>query len=72
MRPLTELSGDAAHAAGFHTGMTHLNRQITDEQIWAMPSTERKTLIERLRKRYARQLASEGRDPLVACNICLL
>lgn len=52
--------------------MTHLNRQITDEQIWAMPSTERKTLIERLRKRYARQLASEGRDPLVACNICLL
>jgi starch phosphorylase len=44
-------------------------RHITDEQIWQMRSTERKTLIARLRKRYARQLASEGGDPSDASNI---
>ncbi len=44
-------------------------RNLTDEQIWQMRSTERKTLIERLRKRYARQLASEGGDPSDANNI---
>ncbi len=44
-------------------------RLLTDEQIWRMRSTERETLIDRLRKRYARQLASEGGDPSIANNI---
>jgi starch phosphorylase len=44
-------------------------RNLTDEQIWQMRSTDRKVLIERLRKRYARQLASEGGDPSIANNI---
>ena len=44
-------------------------RNLTDEQIWQMRSTERKALIERLRKRYARQLASEGGDPSDANHI---
>ena len=44
-------------------------RNLTDEQIWQMRSTERKTLIDRLRKRYARQLVSEGGDPSIANNI---
>jgi starch phosphorylase len=44
-------------------------RNLTDEQIWQMRSTERRTLIDRLRKRYARQLASEGGDPSDANNI---
>ena len=44
-------------------------RNLTDEQIWQMRSTERKTLVDRLRKRYARQLASEGGDPSIANNI---
>jgi starch phosphorylase len=44
-------------------------RNLTDEQIWQMRSTERKTLIDRLRKRYARQLASEGGDSADANHI---
>jgi len=44
-------------------------RNLPDEQIWQMRSTERKTLIDRLRKRYARQLASEGGDPSDANHI---
>ena len=44
-------------------------RNLTDEQIWQMRSTERKILIDRLRKRYARQLASEGGDPSDANHI---
>jgi len=44
-------------------------RNLSDEQIWQMRSTERKTLIDRLRKRYARQLASEGGNPSEATNI---
>jgi starch phosphorylase len=44
-------------------------RNLADEQIWQMRSTERMTLIDRLRKRYARQLASEGGDSLDANNI---
>jgi starch phosphorylase len=44
-------------------------RNVTDEQIWQMRTTERKTLIDRLRKRYARQLASEGGDPSDANHI---
>jgi len=35
-------------------------RQLTDAQLWQMRTEERKTLIGRMRKRYARQLASEG------------
>jgi starch phosphorylase len=44
-------------------------RNLNDEQIWQMRSTERKILIDRLRKRYARQLASEGGDPSDANHI---
>ena len=44
-------------------------RNLTDEQIWQMRSTERETLIDRLRKRYARQLASEAGDPSDANHI---
>jgi starch phosphorylase len=44
-------------------------RNLTDEQIWQMRTTERKTLIDRLRKRYARQLGSEGGNPSEASNI---
>ena len=44
-------------------------RNLSDEQIWTMRSTERKTLIDRLRKRYALQLASEGGDSSDADNI---
>jgi len=44
-------------------------RNLTDEQIWQMRSTERNTLIDRLRIRYARQLGAEGGDPSEAKNI---
>jgi len=44
-------------------------RNLSDQQIWQMRSAERKTLIDRLCKRYARQLASEGGDPSDAKNI---
>jgi starch phosphorylase len=44
-------------------------RHLTDEQIWQMRSSERKTLIGRVRKRYARQLTSEGEDASIANNI---
>jgi starch phosphorylase len=37
-------------------------RKLTDAQLWQMRTNERKTLIARMRKRYASQLASEGRD----------
>jgi starch phosphorylase len=36
-------------------------RRLTDEQLWQMRSAGRKTFVDRIRKRYARQLASEGR-----------
>ena len=35
-------------------------RQLTDAQLWQMRTEGRKTLIGRMRKRYARQLAAEG------------
>jgi len=35
-------------------------RNVTDEQIWQMRTTERKTLIDRLRKRYARSLLQKA------------
>jgi starch phosphorylase len=38
-------------------------RRLTDAQLWQMRSVGRKTLVDRIRKRYARQLASEGRRP---------
>lgn len=37
-------------------------RRLTDTQLWEMRSAGRKTLVDRIRKRYARQLASEGRQ----------
>ncbi len=36
-------------------------RRLSDEQLWQMRNIERKKLIDRVRKRYARQLAS-GHD----------
>jgi starch phosphorylase len=36
-------------------------RRLSDEQLWQMRNIERKQLIDRVRKRYARQIAS-GRD----------
>jgi starch phosphorylase len=35
-------------------------RQLTDEQLWQMRTAGRKSLIGKMRKRYARQLAAEG------------
>lgn len=35
-------------------------RQLTDEQLWRMRTEGRKTLIDTMRIRYARQLATEG------------
>lgn len=44
-------------------------RQLTDAQLWQMRTAGRKTLIERMRKRYARQLAAEGGTPADASGI---
>jgi len=44
-------------------------RQLTDAQLWQMRTEERKTLIERMRKRYTRQLAAEGGSPSDASGI---
>ncbi len=38
-------------------------RQLSNEQLWEMRSAGRKTFVDRIRMRYARQLASEGRQP---------
>ncbi|MGC2583798.1 MAG: alpha-glucan family phosphorylase, partial [Acidobacteriaceae bacterium] len=38
-------------------------RRLSDAQLWEMRSAGRKTLVDRIRKRYAHQLASEGRPP---------
>ena len=38
-------------------------RRLSDVQLWEMRSAGRKTLVDRIRKRYAHQLASEGRPP---------
>jgi starch phosphorylase len=35
-------------------------RRLTDAQLWQMRSAGRKTLVGRMRRRYARQLAEEG------------
>jgi starch phosphorylase len=35
-------------------------RQLTDEQLWQMRTAGRESLIGKMRKRYARQLAAEG------------
>ena len=44
-------------------------RQLTDAQLWQMRTAGRKTLIDRMRKRYARQLAVEGGTPSDASGI---
>ena len=36
-------------------------RRLSDPQLWEMRSAGRKTLVARIRRRYAHQLASEGR-----------
>jgi len=38
-------------------------RRLTDAQLWQMRTAGRKMLIDRMRKRYARQLASENGRP---------
>ena len=37
-----------------------LLRQVSDQDLWAMRQTSRQTLVEYVRKRYARQLAESG------------
>jgi starch phosphorylase len=38
-------------------------RQLSDAELWQMRTEERRSLIDHIRKRYARQLASESRNP---------
>ena len=44
-------------------------RKLTDKQLWQMRTESRKSLIGKIRQRYARQLASEGGHPSEANNI---
>jgi starch phosphorylase len=44
-------------------------RQLTDAQLWEMRTQGRRTLIDRMRKRYACQLAAEGGKPSDASGI---
>jgi glycogen phosphorylase len=44
-------------------------RRLTDAQLWQLRTNGRKTMIDRMRKRYADQLASEGGQPLDASGI---
>jgi starch phosphorylase len=44
-------------------------RQLTDAQLWQMRTKGRRTLIDRMRKRYACQLAAGGGTPLDASGI---
>ncbi|HEU5340973.1 alpha-glucan family phosphorylase [Edaphobacter sp.] len=44
-------------------------RRLTDEQLWKMRTAERKTLVGRVRERYARQLAAEGGSPSDAGSV---
>jgi starch phosphorylase len=44
-------------------------RQLPDPQLWQMRTEGRRTLIDRMRKRYACQLASEGGKPSDASGI---
>jgi starch phosphorylase len=44
-------------------------RQLSDAELWQMRTAGRRTLIDQIRKRYARQLASEGRNPSEAKGI---
>ena len=37
-----------------------LLRQVSDQELWAMRQASRQTLVEYVRKRYARQLAESG------------
>jgi starch phosphorylase len=44
-------------------------RHLTDAELWQMRRSGRNALIDRIRVRYARQLASEGRRPSDASDI---
>jgi starch phosphorylase len=44
-------------------------RQIPNQQLWQLRTAGRKSLIERMRKRYQCQLAAEGADPSNAADI---
>jgi glycogen phosphorylase len=44
-------------------------RQISNAQLWQMRTEGRKFLIDRIRKRYARQLASQGAKQIDVSNI---
>ena len=41
-------------------------RRVPDSELWQMRMAGRKTMIDRVRKRYACQLASEGRPALIS------
>ena len=52
----------AARNAGSETSLPAEDiRRLSDQQLWQMRTIERKRLIDRVRKRYARQLASGSR-----------
>jgi starch phosphorylase len=44
-------------------------RQIQNQQLWQLRTAGRKSLIERMRKRYQCQLAAEGTDPSNAAGV---
>lgn len=44
-------------------------RHLTDAQLWQLRTESRKALIDRMRVRYARQLASEGTEQRTISNI---
>ena len=45
-------------------------RSLTDTELWQMRTQARKTMLGRVRQRYARQLSSEGGPQLEGAHIC--
>ena len=45
-------------------------RSLTDTELWQMRTQARKTMLGRVRQRYARQLSSEGAPQLEGAHIC--
>jgi starch phosphorylase len=44
-------------------------RRLTDTQLWQMRSEARKTMLSRVRQRYARQLSDQGSPPMEVAHI---
>lgn len=44
-------------------------RRLTDTQLWQMRTEARKTMLNRVRQRYARQLSTQGSAPLEVAHI---